>query len=586
MKRILFSVILSFFAGMAFAQAPANYYNGTAGLTGSDLKTKLSQIITAGHQDNGYNGLWTAYQTTDRDYYYENNGSILDIYSENPTTSDPYNFIYSTNQCGNYSDEGDCYNREHKVPQSLFNENSPMKSDANFIRATDGKVNGIRSNYPFGKVGSATNTSLNGSKLGTSISTDYSGVVFEPIDEFKGDVARMIFYFVTRYQNSLSSFSSGDMLGSTPFPGLLQWELNQLLAWHELDAVSPAEIGRNNAIYTYQGNRNPYIDNPNFVNLVWGGSSIETQIPTTPTNLTSSNITATSVDLSWNASTDNIGVTGYTIYVNNVIYPTINSTSATISNLNPSTSYNFKVIAKDAAGNLSTQSNTATATTLTGSCGSDFYNNIPAASNTYSTRTWTNNSVDWTATLARTDQTITDKAITIRNSGSLTSSTISGGINEITVTTQLKYAGSAGNLTLAINGVNVGNIPYNSTPTTTTISNLNTTGNFTIKLTNSSSSNKVAIDNLYWTCGTLSTIEASKTKPFIVYPNPVRNNEIFVKSEGLEKISEATIFDLSGKLILKISEPFKNSNKINLNHLSKGTYILKTDNISTKFTVE
>ncbi len=586
MKKIAFILIAFFAVNFSFAQIPTGYYNGTEGLTGAALKTKLSQIITTGHQDHGYAGLWTAYQTTDRDYYYENNGSILDIYSENPISSDPYNFRITADQCGNYSEEGDCYNREHIVPQSLFNEGAPMKHDVNFIRATDGKVNGVRNNYPFGKVGTASSTSLNGSKLGNSVSAGYSGIVFEPIDEFKGDVARMIFYFVTRYQSQLASFGSGDMLGSNPFPGLVTWELNQLLAWNELDPVSPAEIGRNNASYTYQGNRNPYIDNPNFVNLVWGGSTIETQAPSAPTDLSVNNITTNSVDLSWTASTDNVGVTGYTIYVNNVIYPTVTSTSATISNLNPATTYSFKVIAKDLAGNLSPQSNTATATTLVGSCGSDYFNNIPAASNTYTTRTWTNNNVNWTATQARTDQTISDKAITIRNSGTLTSSSISGGTTSVTVTTQLKFAGTPGNLTLEINGVNVGNIPYSSTATTTTISNLNITGNFILKLTNSSGSNRVAIDNLYWGCSALSTIENGKNKPFVIYPNPVKNNEIFVKSDGLDKISEAIIYDLSGKIVLKISNPFKTSNKINLNHLPKGVYILKTDNISTKFIVE
>jgi len=244
MKRFFFPFLLCFVFINAWAQIPTGYYDGTTGLTGAALKTKLRQIITNGHQDHGYNGLWTAYQTTDRDYFYENDGTILDIYSENPNGTDPYTFNIVSNQCGNYSNEGDCYNREHIVPQSLFNENSPMVADVHFIRATDGKVNGMRSNYPFGKVNVATFTSLNGSKLGNSASPGYSGTVFEPIDAFKGDVARMIFYFVTRYGTQLSGFSSGNMLGNTEFPGLQQWELDQLLAWNALDPVSPEEIAR------------------------------------------------------------------------------------------------------------------------------------------------------------------------------------------------------------------------------------------------------------------------------------------------------------------------------------------------------
>jgi endonuclease I/chitodextrinase len=591
MKRILFSFLLSFAFISAFAQIPIGYYDGTTGLTGAALKSKLKQIITNGHQDHGYGGLWTGYQTTDRDTFYENDNTVLDIYSENPTGTDPYNYTIGTNQCGNYNSEGDCYNREHIVPQSLFNENSPMVSDINFIRATDGKVNGMRSNYPFGKVGSASFTSLNGSKLGNSVSPGYSGIVFEPIDTFKGDVARMILYFVTRYETQLSGFSSGDMLGGSAFPGLQTWELNQLLAWNTLDPVSPVEITRNNATYAYQGNRNPFIDNPAFVDQIWGTQVVDNQAPTAATNLATSNPTSNSISLSWTAGTDNIGVSGYDIYVNGVFYTTVSGTTTTVSGLNPSSNYTFYVITKDAAGNSAPQSNTATGTTLAGqaggSCGTETFETIPPNASGYANQTWTNNSITWIATDARTDQTITNRAITIRN-GSLTSSTISGGIQSLTVKTQLKFTGTDNSFNLEVNGVVVGTIPYSATVATTTINNINASGNVVVKLTNNSTTNRVAIDDLSWTCfSTLGTTEATKDKTsFTVYPNPVKNNELFVKGENLNKVSKATIYDLSGKLIETIANPFKNSNKINLKGLTKGNYILKTDNNSAKFIVE
>ncbi|WP_263601482.1 endonuclease [Chryseobacterium sp. PET-29] len=273
LKSIFFVGVFLCSVGLMTAQAPANYYNGTTGLTGSALKTKLSQIIDVA-LDKGYSGLWTAYQTTDRDYYYENNGKVLDMYSERPTAADPYEYTIVTNQCGNYQTEGDCYNREHLVPQSLFNSANPMHNDVHFIPPTDGKVNGMRSDWPFGKVSNPTWTSLNGSKLGQSATSGYSGTVFEPIDEFKGDIARMIFYFVTRYENKLANFSSGNMLGNTAFPGLQTWELNVLLLWNDMDPVSQREIDRNNAAYTWQNNRNPYIDNPQWVHDVWGYSTL------------------------------------------------------------------------------------------------------------------------------------------------------------------------------------------------------------------------------------------------------------------------------------------------------------------------
>lgn len=594
MKRILLSLAFSIFFINAFAQPPANYYYGTAGLSGAALKSQLKLIITDGHTDNGYGGLWTAYQTTDRDYFYENDGSILDIYSEKPNAADPYNFTITTNQCGSngYTNEGDCYNREHIVPQSLFNEASPMKNDVHFIRATDGKVNGMRSNYPFGVVGNTSFVSLNGSKLGNSASTGYSGTVFEPIDAFKGDVARMIFYFVTRYETQLSGFSSGNMLGGSAFPGLQTWELNQLIAWHNADPVSAEEIARNNASDNYQHNRNPYIDNPSFVASIWGTPVIDTIPPTAATNLVANNPSINSIALSWTAATDNTGVAVYDIYANGILKTSVTGTTATVSGLTPATLYSFYIIAKDGSGNVSPQSNTATETTLSapvgggGSCGTEDFSNIPGSGTSYAVRTWTNNNITWTATDARVDETITGKAITIRN-GNLSSTAISGGIQSLTLTTQLKYSGTSNNLNLEINGVVVGTVPYSSAVTTTTINNINVSGNFTIKLVNPVTSNRVAIDDLSWSCfGTLAVNDVSKEKSFSIYPNPVKNNELFVKGENLNKFVKAEIYDLSGKLIQSIANPFKNSNKINLHRLSKGVYILKTENTSSKFIVE
>lgn len=506
-KIILFSV----FAGLAHAQAPAGYYNSANGLSGAALKTALSSIITSGHQDKGYNGLWTAYKTTDIDRDYENDGSILDIYSEKPVGADPYKYMPGTNQCGTYSTEGGCYNREHIIPQSLFNEASPMVADIHFIRATDGKVNGMRSNYPFGKVGSATFTSKNGSKLGNSVSSGYSGTVFEPIDEFKGDVARMIFYFVTRYQSKLSSFTSGNMLGSSTFPGLQTWELNVLLAWHNQDPVSQAEIKRNNASYTYQGNRNPFIDNPNYVNLIWGTS---------------------------------------------------NTGGGTTTPTNPGTS-----------------------------CVNESFETIPASNASYTTRTWSNGGISWTATDARTDQTLNNRAITVRN-GSLTSGSSANGIGSLTVTTQLMFTGSNGTFDVKVNGTTVGTIPYSTSATTTTINNINVSGNVTVSLVNNSTSNRVAIDDLKWTCysgsaarQTMTIAPEAAAKSFKISPNPITNQEIFVSGD-LQNVKKAEIYTLQGKVLQTVDQPFRNGNSIKTRNLGQGVYILKLDQVTMQFLVK
>jgi endonuclease I len=359
--RKIYSLLFLLTFTIGIAQIPSSYYSTATG-SGYTLKTQLYNIVK-GHTDNGYAGLYTIYQSSDIDNFYENDGTILDMYSEKPSGTDPYNYTSgSTQRCGTYSVEGDCYNREHIIPQSSFNSAAPMVSDAHFITPTDGKVNGIRSNYPHGTVATASTTTLNGSKLGTSSVSGYTGTVFEPINDFKGDIARMYFYFATRYENTVSTYSfpmfdgSSNKVFSTAF-------LNILLTWNAQDPVSAREIARNNAIYAKQNNRNPFIDHPEYVQAIWGSTSGDSQAPTAPTNFAVTTKTATSVSLSWTTSTDNIGVTGYNVYMNNTLKTTVTTLTATITGLTASTAYSFYVNAKDAAGNTSASSNTVSATT-------------------------------------------------------------------------------------------------------------------------------------------------------------------------------------------------------------------------------
>ena len=595
--KTLLIVGLLFSVANIFAQIPTGYYDGTVGLTGAALKTKLSQIITNGHQTKSYDALDDEYPNSDKDSYYEKDGTVLDIYSENPTETDPYVYQFGVKKCGNYKIEGDCYNKEHIFPQGYFNKASPMVSDIHHIVPTDGKVNGMRSNFPFGNVGSSVSyTSKNGSKLGTSNSVNYSGKVFEPINEFKGDVARMIFYFATRYEAKLKDFDANDILTNTSFPGIQSWELEVLKQWHTQDPVSQREIDRNNAAYTYQGNRNPFIDHPEYVALIWGTTTPDTEAPSTPTNLIVTGSTSSTISLSWTASTDNIMVATYDIYLDGTLKTSSSSNSITVTGLNPSTTYSFYVKAKDAAGNTSSQSNTTTGTTTentggndggsTTSCGTEDFEGVSGAVNTYKTVTWTNNGITWTATDSRSDQTINNKAITVRN-GTLSSSTISGGISSLTIKTQLKFSGTNGSFKLFINGVEKGTIPYSDTVTTTTISNINVSGNVTISIqNNSTTSNRVAFDDLSWTCyNGLGTDETTVNK-FSIYPNPVKNNTLYVTGKNIEKIKRVEIYNVNGILVQVIEKPFNNKNYITLKNPTKGMYLLKFDNNSFKFLVE
>ncbi|UPT70403.1 MAG: endonuclease [Flavobacterium sp. JAD_PAG50586_2] len=288
MKRILTSLLLSFTligiaqnATQSVNSIPPGYYNTATG-TGYSLKTQLSNIID-NHNDRGYGGLYTTYTTSDIDSFYENNGTMLDMYTENPTGSE-CEFIYG----GGLQDDGtlgnnECerYNREHTIPQSYFGDGvQPMYSDAHFVIPSDKRVNAQRGDLPFGKVNVANWTSLNGSKRGSNLNSGYSagfsGTVFEPIDEFKGDFARLLFYFATRYQTNLVGFyNSSASLSKVMFDGTAdhafsQTFLNILLTWNTQDPVSDKEIIRNDAIYARQNNRNPYIDHNEYVTAIWG----------------------------------------------------------------------------------------------------------------------------------------------------------------------------------------------------------------------------------------------------------------------------------------------------------------------------
>lgn len=251
------------------------YYNSITNQTGYVLKTALYNLIKD-HTSQGYSALWTFYASHSLDSYYENDGSILDIYSEIPGGSDSYSYTKVTHQCGTYNSEADCYNREHSFPKSWFGGTvEPMNSDVHHIYATDGYVNSKRSSFPYGEVSSATFTSTNNSKLGSATtSLGYSGTVFEPIDEFKGDLARAYFYMATRYENVISSWQNNSTNSDAALNGsgdqvFELWQLNMLKRWHLNDPVSQKEIDRNEAAFIHQGNRNPFIDHPEYVGSIW-----------------------------------------------------------------------------------------------------------------------------------------------------------------------------------------------------------------------------------------------------------------------------------------------------------------------------
>ncbi len=260
MKKLYLVLTLIIAAATLNAQ-PQGYYDGTEGLTGNALKTKLHGIIK-NDKHVSYSGLWNAYEQTDK----KPNGKVWDIYSDIPNGTPPYQFTFVINQCGNYSGEGDCYNREHLWAQSWTNNDGTEKTDLHHVYPTDGYVNNRRSNYAFGEVGNASWTSQNGSKLGKNTVSGFTGTVFEPIDEYKGDIARALMYVSVRYYTEDGKWNNSDMTNKSI---IKDWAIAMLLRWHEEDPVDDKEINRNNAVYNIQHNRNPFVDYPEFANMIW-----------------------------------------------------------------------------------------------------------------------------------------------------------------------------------------------------------------------------------------------------------------------------------------------------------------------------
>lgn len=294
---------------------PAGYYNAANGLTCAPLKTALSNIITTGHTQNNYGSLDDVQMLTTDDRLNDAGTAtvVYDMYSDNPTGPDPYTFTFSQFNVGSGSDgEGNGWNKEHSFPNSWFSGTSSTNNfpgaDLHHIYPTDMDVNSLRGNFPFGKVATASTTTLNGSKLGTSAISfaGYSGSVFEPIDAYKGDFARATLYMVTRYQSEQLSWENLQATGNvvmdgTTWPSVELDYLTMLVQWHLADPVSAKEIERNNEVFGYQNNRNPFVDHPEYVNLVWQCAGA---LPVTLTDFTAVKQSASSVLLQWSATNE------------------------------------------------------------------------------------------------------------------------------------------------------------------------------------------------------------------------------------------------------------------------------------------
>ncbi len=255
-------------SSLSSADPPPGYYDPASGLTGPALQEALHDIID-NHTSISYNAIWDAFYTTDDRY----GDKVWDMYSDIPGGTPPYEYTLGNDQGGSAGGEGECYNREHSWPKSWFGGDvSPMYTDLFHVVPTDTYVNNRRDNHPYGEVSNPTWTSFNGSRLGPCSYPGYSGTAFEPIDGYKGDFARNYFYMATRYLGEDGSWPGSAMADGAV---LTAWAEEMLIDWHISDPISTKEIDRNDAVYAIQSNRNPFIDHPEYVLMVYDPNSVE-----------------------------------------------------------------------------------------------------------------------------------------------------------------------------------------------------------------------------------------------------------------------------------------------------------------------
>merc|ERR1719265_169613 len=229
----------------------------------STLKDDLQKLIED-HTTLSYNQVWEAF------------GDIDNLLPCSGTETGKIGDVYSTtcwdavqNKCGNYHQEGDCFNREHGWPKSWFggfSKGHGAQTDLYLLWPADGYVNSLRGNLPLGYVDEPTYTSTNGAKVGPcSAKTGYDGRCFELPDEYKGDFARSYFYISTAYSGKFDCCDKEGVDGSEIKP----WMEKLLREWHELDPVCDSERKLNDLIHSqFQHNRSPFIDHPEWVDLI------------------------------------------------------------------------------------------------------------------------------------------------------------------------------------------------------------------------------------------------------------------------------------------------------------------------------
>ena len=364
MKKTLLVFILLAFLTNAYAQLtpPSNlqsYYTDVDfSLLCTDLFNDLATETIAKHTNIlEYGERHNYLYNVDEDI--TNNANVVLMYTGESRDKREY-------LSGNNSYNPQTFNTEHVYPQSLIVNNA--KGDLHHLRTCDISVNSNRGNNPFAE-GSGSYSNLGNS--------------WYPGDEWKGDTARMVMYLNLRYDESFTDVGT----------------LNLFLKWNAEDPVSDFEKQRNEIIFSAQGNRNPFIDNPFIATIIWGDTAAENtwgaadnEAPTVPTNVTLMGITTSSINISWTTSQDNEAVSKYEIYANGELNGETANITYTASGLSSNTTYAITVLAKDIANNKSAQSTAVNGTTLADNTAPTVPTNV-----TISNQAGTSFKVNWTA---------------------------------------------------------------------------------------------------------------------------------------------------------------------------------------------
>ncbi|AXG71845.1 extracellular ribonuclease [Kordia sp. SMS9] len=604
MKRIL--LFLTVLASFTVTAQQAYYNDVNLTLTGTQLRDALATKVINTHSNSlSYSEIWTASMITDEDPNNANN--VLLIYGwENGSDGDVTNDL-SRGKMQNGGNVGD-WNREHTFANSLASPdldanttNGPPYSDAHNLRPSDVQRNGQRGNRLFA-AGSGNS--------GTVGAFWYPGDATAGGTDWRGDVARIVMYMYLRYGNQCAP----NLVANGTQNSVDANMIDLLLEWNAADPVSPLEDARNtyhedifNA--TAQGNRNPFIDNPRLATQIWGGTPAEdrwgifgtdTEDPTVPMNVMVSNETSNTIDVSWTASTDNIGVTGYDVFVDGMFEQTVAGTTATVSGLSAATTYTFTVLAKDAQGNTSAQSVGVDGTTLAGGGGgtgaslffseyiegSSFNKALEIANftgstvdlnevgNVYTLKISTNGNAMWNSTysfpmgamitdgdvyvIANTGLAVCTGAVDDSNDA-ITGFNGNDAIGLFKNDVLIDILGTLGDGgTYAQNTTLVRKPSVNAPNTTYTETEWNTFASNTC-------------DNLGAHTQTLS-IATFEADAFSIYPNPTNGDIVYINTKNNVEVTAVQVYDITGKQVLTQNNA---SNQINVQRLQKGLYILQ-----------